>query len=90
MRTTNHRQIIAQSLENAVERAVFESLPDATKADILNLLKAGESPAKIEAGVISSIQKKAPAMPPNEVDRIGAKYFLAATYALKNNLHKKA
>lgn len=67
-----------------LQKASWEMIPAASKEAIKRLLQFGKTPRQIEAEIIGRKYSHLPKWKRKEITEM---YYLAADYALKNNLH---
>lgn len=70
-----------------VGKAYWDAFGEKTRAALLVLLQKGQRPQAIEEHIRATIDRDHPQLPIHKRKEISARYYLAADYALQNNLH---
>lgn len=87
MKSNAHERYLDKELENAVQEAAYEALTPGMRREVFRLLQMGQTPKQIEDFSLGILDRKAAHLPAWKRQELAGRYYLAAQYALKNNLH---
>lgn len=77
----------SNSLAIEVGKAYWDALGEKTRASLITLLQNGQRPQNIEDHMRVIVDRDFPHLQGWKRKEIAARYYLAADYALRNNLH---
>lgn len=77
----SNTNVLSENIKHAIDKAIFDTFPPQARADVMTLVKCGQTPKQIEAKATAELRKLYPNAQMHEIKRHAAKWWHAARHA---------